>query len=75
MNDSGEYRCGSDLTGEAAVQVNVVASENEQELKSFYSGSELRGNVDKNSYLSSCMVIFMQNVFVILMSYCCWLRD
>ena len=36
LNDSGEYRCGSDLTGEAVVRVNVVAAETEQELKSFH---------------------------------------
>ncbi len=45
VNDSGEYRCGSDLTGEAAVRVNVVAGENEQELKSYFSESEFGNSV------------------------------
>ena len=40
LNDSGEYRCGSDLTGEAFVRVNVVAGETEQELKSFHLDSD-----------------------------------
>ena len=40
LNDSGEYRCGSDLTGETRVRVNVVAAETEQELKSLHRDSD-----------------------------------
>ena len=40
LNDSGEYRCGSDLTGETQVRVNVVAAETEQELKSLHLDSD-----------------------------------
>jgi hypothetical protein len=44
LNDSGEYRCGSDLTGEAVVRVNVVAGETEQELKSLHLDSDSISN-------------------------------
>ncbi len=65
LNDSGEYRCGSDLTGEAFVRVNVVAGETEQELKSFH--------LDSDSIASRAAKLEMLQIFIIL-TFCLFLQ-